>query len=148
MQITNYMVTHSVLANRAGGFVKLTPRYYFDNIESILPHLVNEDNVFFYYYPFPIKKIKRFVMSIFYKCSLEFYRMNIFPAMNEHDKNTEGLLESVFYRRIQLLKHTALYVDYPHFSGVSGTTGKQIRNQYYLFRKVCSHLGLLAYRIT
>lgn len=146
MQITNYMVTHSKIVNKAGGFVKLTPRYYFDNIKDIIPRIENEKNVFFFYYPFPVRKLKKFVMSIFYKTSLEFYKKNIQNSITKHSKSLSGLMESVLYSEIIKLKKEPLYIPFPHFSGISGTTGKRIMNQYFIFRYFCSKFGLVAYR--
>lgn len=146
MQITNYMVENSELVKKAGGFVKLTPRYFFDNIDEILPKISNEENVFFYYYPFPIRNLKAFVMSIFYKTSLEFYKKNIMNSITKHSKDVSGLMESVLYQQLSPLKKESLYLPFPYFSGISGTTGKKIRNQYIVFRNICSRLGLIAYR--
>lgn len=145
MQITNYMVEHSQLVNKAGGFVKLTPRYFFDNIEWILPLIQYEENVFFYYYPCPVRMIKKFVMTIFYKTSLAFYKKNLRNVMHRHSKDTSGLLESIFYYQLRGLPKKRIKVTYPYFSGVSGTTGKNIRNQYVLMRTICSKLGLMVY---
>ncbi|MDV3752651.1 hypothetical protein [Elizabethkingia anophelis] len=145
MQITNYMVEYSELVKKAGGFVKLTPRYFFDNLENIFHIIDQHPNIFFFYYPSPIRNIKPFVMSIFYKVSLDFYKENIEKSIQFHNKKTSGYMESVLYR--QLIKKTkkGIRVAYPHFSGTSGTTGKSIRNQYVFLRNICSKLGFMAY---
>lgn len=145
MQITNYMVAHSKLVNNAGGFVKLTPRYFFDNIDSIFPVINRYDNVFFFYYPEPVRKIKTFIMSIFYKTSLEFYKKNIENSINFHSKDISGYMESVLYKQLVNTNKKGIKVSYPYFSGTSGTTGKGIRNQYVILRNVCSRLGMMAY---
>ncbi len=145
MQITNFMTKHSELVKRAGGFVKLTPRYYFDNIDEVFP-IVNEyDNVFFFYYPEPVRNIKKFVMSIFYKTSLDFYNRNLKDSIVYHNKEVSGYMESVLYRQLRYLPKKSIYVSYPHFSGTSGTTGKSIQNQYVIFRNICSKIGTMAY---
>lgn len=146
MQITNYMVEHSELVKRAGGFVKLTPRYFFDNIEAILPELSEEENVFYYYYPFPIRCIKTYMMSIFYKTSLSFYKKHIMNTIHKHSKDVSGLMETVLYNQLNPLQKESLNLEFPHFSGISGTTGKEIKNQYYTFRNLCSKSGFLGYR--
>lgn len=145
MQITNFMVEHSELVNKAGGFVKLTPRYFFDNLDDIFPAIKQHENVFFFYYPEPVRRMKRFVMSIFYKSSLKFYNQNIKNSIQFHSKEVSGYMESVLYQQLINQKKKSIFVSYPHFSGTSGTTGKSIQNQYKLFRNVCSKLGLMAY---
>lgn len=146
MQITNYMVNHSVLVNNSGGFVKITPRYFFDNIDKILPILNNEKTFFFFYYPFPLRNIKKFTMSIFYKTSLEFYKENIENSIKFHNKGVSGLMESVLYQQLTGLNKTPIMIDFPYFSGISGTSGKKIRNQYFTFRNFCSRVGLMGYK--
>ena len=145
MQITNYLVDNSRLVKEAGGFVKLTPRYIFDNIDSILSVVKENKNVFFFYYPPLLRRIKPFVMTIFYKTSIEFYKANIEQSLNEHDKNIKGYAESIFYRHIITLKKHGIKCPYPYFSGISGTTGKRIKNQYVVFRNFCSRIGILGY---
>ena len=145
MQITNFMIQNSVLVNNAGGFVKLTPRYFFYNIEKIMPILNQEKIVFFFYYPFIIRNFKKYTLSIFYKTTIDFYKTNILESIIYHSKDTSGLMESVLYRQIKGLNKKSIKVSFPYFSGISGTTGKKIRNQYYFFRNICSKLGLMAY---
>lgn len=145
MQITNYMVKNSKLANAAGGFVKLTPRYYFDNIDLIMPQINNKSNIFFFYYPYIVKSIKPFVCTIFYKTTIEFYKTHFENSICEHSTEIKGYAESVFYRNIVNLDKSSVYVEFPHFSGLAGTTGKQILNQYFQFRNICSKLGLMCY---
>lgn len=145
MQITNYMVENSKLVNQAGGFVKLTPRYFFDNIEKIMPILNQEKIVFFFYYPFLIRNIKKYTLSIFYKTTLDFYKTNISESIDYHSKDTYGLMESILFKQIIGLNKKSIKVSFPFFSGISGTTGKKIRNQYYFFRNTCSKFGLMAY---
>ncbi|WP_210151336.1 hypothetical protein [Chryseobacterium scophthalmum] len=145
MQITNYMVQHSELVRNAGGFVKLTPRYFFDNIDDILPVINQFSNVFFFYYPSPLRKMKTYMMSIFYKTSLDFYKKNIEDSIQFHNKDVSGYMESVLYKQLMNVDKKPISVSYPHFSGTSGTTGKSIRNQYVLFRNICSKLGMMAY---
>lgn len=146
MQITNFMVENSRLVKEAGGFVKLTPRYFFDNIDEVLPKIKKFENVFFFYYPPIIRKIKPFVMTILYKTSLEFYNRQIRESLSEHNKSISGYAESVFYRQIIKLSKNGIKVDFPKFSGTSGTTGKKIKNQYMFFRKRFSSIGMLCYR--
>ena len=145
MQITNFMVENSKLVNKAGGFIKLTPRYFFDNIEKIIPILNQEKIVFFFYYPFLIRNFKKYTLSIFYKTTIDFYKTNIFESIVYHSKDTSGLMESVLFRQIIGLNKKSIKVPFPFFLGISGTTGKKIRNQYYFFRNVCSKFGLMAY---
>lgn len=145
MQITNYMVENSELVKKAGGFVKLTPRYYFDNIEQVLPVINQFDNVFFYYYPEPVRKIKPFLVSIFYKTSLDFYNKHLKSSIEEHSKEVSGFMESVMYRRVNMLNKKGIATSFPHFSGTQGTTGRSIRNQYYFLRNLSAKLGLMVY---
>lgn len=145
MQITNYMIQNSKLVNEAGGFVKITPRYFFKNINSILPFISNKSNVFFFYYPPIVRRIKPFVCTIFYKTSIKFYKENFENTLNQHNKQLSGYAESVFYRNIINLNKSKLCVDYPFFYGLAGTTGKQILNQYYQIRNFLSKNGLMCY---
>lgn len=145
MQITNYMVENSKLVNEYGGFVKLTPRYYFDNMKDVFPKINDFQNVFFYYYPEPVRKIKPFLVSIFYKTSLEFYNNHLKNSLEEHSKEIDGYMESVMYKRVNQLNKRKINSPFPHFSGTQGTTGKPIKNQYFFLRNICSKLGLMAY---
>ncbi|MDV2446957.1 hypothetical protein CMU93_05500 [Elizabethkingia anophelis] len=145
MQITNYMIEHSELVKKAGGFVKLTPRYFFDNLEEIFQIINKYTNIFFFYYPSPIRSIKPFIMSIFYKVSLDFYKENIEKSIQFHNKDVSGYMESVLYKQLIKKAKKGIRVNYPHFSGTSGTTGKNIRNQYVFLRSICAKLGLMAY---
>ena len=73
-------------------------------------------------------------------------RSMYFYIKNQHSKDVSGLMESVLYQQLSPLKKESLYLPFPYFSGISGTTGKKIRNQYIVFRNICSRLGLIAYR--
>jgi len=145
MQITNYMIANSILVKEAGGFTKISPRYLINNIDVIMPIIYNKVNVFFFYHPPIIRTLRTYVCTIFYKTSLEFYKKNLEDSINECNEEENGFLESVFYRRLINLKKTSLFVSFPIFSGIAGTTGKGIYNGYFKFRNVLTQVGLMCY---
>ena len=110
-----------------------------------MPILNQEKIVFFFYYPFPVRNFKKFALSIFYKTTIDFYKTNIFESIVYHSKDTSGLMESVLFKQVIGLNKKAIKVPFPFFSGISGTTGKKIRNQYYFLRNICSKFGFMAY---
>lgn len=145
MQITNYMIANSILVKEAGGFTKISPRYLIDNIDVIIPIIYNKVNVFFFYHPPIIRALKTYVCTIFYKTSLEFYKNNLEDSINDCNETESGFLESIFYRRLVNLKKISVFVSFPCFSGVAGTTGKSIYNGYFKIRNVLSKVGYMCY---
>jgi len=145
MQITNYMINNSVLAKEAGGFIKISPRYLFDNIDDIMPAIYNKENVFYFYHPPIIRTMKTFVCTIFYKTSLDFYKKNIEKGIRDCNLGVSGYLESIFYQRLNGIKKTSICINFPHFSGIAGTTGKSISNRFFKLRNGLSKMGLLCY---
>lgn len=145
MQITNYMVSNSILVKKAKGFTKITPRYFLDNIDEIIPKIYNKKNIFYLYEPSIIPNKNKFVCTIFYKTSVDFYKKYLAESIHECQKNPHGMLEAIFYRKLSKIKKTSVYTEFPHFSGLAGTTGKNIKNRYYFARNIFSKLGLLCY---
>lgn len=145
MQITNYMVNNSKLAKEAGGFIKITPRYFLDNIDALMPVINNKTNVFYFYYPPLIRLIKPFVCTIVYKTSINFYKSFLEESICEHTTAINGYAESVFYKRLINLNKSRIKIEFPHFSGLAGTTGKSINNQYYKLRNILAKLGYICY---
>lgn len=145
MQITNYMIANSILVKEAGGFTKISPRYLIDNIDVIMPIIYNKVNVFFFYHPPIIRILKTYVCTIFYKTSLEFYKNNLEDSINDCDEQKKEFLESVFYSRLINLNKTSVFVNFPYFSGVAGTTGKGIYNGYFKLRNLFTQIGFMCY---
>ena len=145
IQITNYMLENSRLVKEAGGFYKLSPRYFLENIDSILPKIINFNNFFYYYHPLVVREYKSFVCTAFYKMSVEFYREHFSDCISDCSLDVEGYLETVFFRRLNKLNKTSSYIEFPFFSGIGGTLGKPMKNRFYYFRNVMSRSGLLAY---
>lgn len=145
MQITNYMVKNSILAKEAGGFIKITPRYFLDNIDTIMPIIQDRSNVFYFYHPPLIRRNRSFVCTIFYKTSIDFYKSFLEESIHENTTEICGYTESVFYNRLIIQKKSSVYIDFPHFSGIAGTTGKNINNQYYTYRNIFAKIGLMCY---
>lgn len=143
-QITDYMLKNSRLVNSAGGFYKLSSRYFLENFEMVLSTIVNCNNVFFYYHPSLLRKYRPFVCTAFYKSSIEFYNKNIRERTGECNQTVHGQLESVFYRSLAGLKYSSLKSEFPYFSCISGTTGELMTNRYFRIRNALSKSGLLA----
>lgn len=145
MQIINYTVTNSVLIKKAGGFTKITPRYVLNNIDKIMPNICNEKNIFYFYEPSIIPNKNKFVCTIFFKSSLEFYKKYLENSILECEKETHGILESIFYRKLSKIKTKRIFVEFPHFKGIASTTGNNIKNRYFFARNISSKSGLLCY---
>lgn len=145
MQITNYMVKNSILAKEAGGFIKITPRYFLDNIDTIMPIIQDKSNVFYFYHPPLIRMKKSFACTIFYKTSIEFYKSFLEDSIHENTTEISGYTESVFYNRLISMNKSSVHIDFPHFSGIAGTTGKNISNQYYTYRNIFAKAGFMCY---
>lgn len=142
-QTVDYAVHNSKIINQAGGFYKLTPRYHFENIENIIVNF-KQKNIFYHYNTWPINIRSPFVMTIFYKCSLDFYREIMSGAIDDCSNDVRGYIESVYYRLLKKEKSERIYIEYPFFTGIAGTTGGQISNDYYLLRNYASKFGFLA----
>jgi hypothetical protein len=145
MQITNFMISNSVLVKNAGGFTKISPRYIFDNIDEVMPIINNKKNIFYYYHPPFVREIFSFVCTIFYKTSIEFYKEHLENSIEECNNDVSGFLESVFFRKLQNINKTAICSEFPHWSGLAGTTGKSIYNNHFKIRNSLCQIGLLAY---
>jgi len=145
MQITNYMVRNSALAKEAGGFIKITPRYFLDNIDIIMPIIDDKSNVFYFFHPPLIRRFKSFANTIFYKTSIDFYNAFLADSIHENTTNLSGYTESVFYNRLINLEKSRVHIEFPHFSGIAGTTGKSINNQYYKLRNILAKAGYMCY---
>jgi hypothetical protein len=145
MQITNYMVKKSILVKEAGGFTKISPRYIINNIDFMMKLIHNRANVFFFYHPPIIRKLKPYVCTIFYKTSLDFYEKYLKDSIKDCNEQKSDFLESVFFRRLINLKKVSIFVPFPLFSGVAGTTGKGIYNGYFILRNMLAKTGLMCY---
>jgi hypothetical protein len=145
VQITNFMVKNSKFVKFYGGFYKLSGRYNIKNLGLILEKIKNQENVFFYYHPFPIRKIKASCCTIFYKCSLKFYLKYLYNAIQECSTEKNGFLEYVFFRKIHRLNTKKIKVNFPFFEGIAGTTAKPIENRYFTIRNILSRVGLICF---
>lgn len=145
VQITNYMLENSQLVSESGGFYKLSPRWFLDNVDSIFPEIRNLDNVFYYFHPPVIRNFHSFVCTSFYKTSVEFYKKHFADCISECGLDVDGYLETVFFRRLSKLNKTRINVEFPFFSGIGGSLGIPIKNRFYYMRNQMSKAGLLAY---
>jgi hypothetical protein len=110
-----------------------------------MPVIYDKKNVFYYYHPLFIRNIKTFVCTIFYKTSIDFYRNNLENGIYDCNLEKSGYLESVFCKKLAGLNKTSISVDFPHFSGIAGTTGKGIANRFFKMRTMFSRCRLLCY---
>ena len=142
MQITDYAIKNSTFIRGAGGFFKISGRYTVKNLKDVISRTETYRSFFYRYNPSFFGENKRFVCTIFYKCSLDFYKDKIAQGIFECSDNPKGFLEAVFYRRTTGLSLQAISC-FPWFSGIGGTHGKATSNKYYRVRKFLSMLGFL-----
>ena len=148
MQITNFMISNSLLVKNAGGFTKISPRYFFDNVDEVMSKIYNKKNIFYYYHPPFVRKIFSFVCTIFYKTSIEFYKEYLENSIEECNNDVSGYLESVFFRKLSNIDKTAIFCEFPHWSGIAGTSGKSLYNNHFKIRNTLCQLGFLAYEFS
>ena len=148
MQITNFMISNSLLVKNAGGFTKISPRYFFDNIDEVMSKIYNKKNIFYYYHPPFVREIFSFVSTIFYKTSIEFYKEHLENSIEECNNDVSGFLESVFFRKLRNIDKAAICSEFPHWSGIAGTSGKSLYNNHFKIRNTLSQLGFLAYEFS
>lgn len=143
-QIVEYALTNSKFIGNSGGFYKLSPRYMFINAKQVVSKM-DQSNIFFQYNPKSLFFLNHFVMTIFYKTSVEFYKENLAICIETCAHSQEGFLETLFYNKLIVMRENKMYLPFPKFHGVAGTTGREIANNYYLARNCFSHLGRLAF---
>ena len=142
--LIEYAIAKSKLIRSSGGFFKLTPRYFFENIDCIFSR-VTCDNLFFGYNPWPINYLSPFICTIFYKVTLDFYSSCLAGSISECSHDRDGYLESVFFRRLATRSKEKEFLPFPRFSGIAGTTAAPIKNRYHKLRDIASRAGFLAY---
>ena len=145
MLITNYMIKNSKLVNEFGSFVKISGRYNFDNASDVIPKIASLSTFFLNDHPFILRNHYPFTSTIMYKTSVEFFNEHLADCGSECSKDITGFLESIFFRRLHVLKRRSVSVPYPCFSGLSGVTAGPIIHQHLQKRRILSSLGFLGF---
>ena len=120
---------------------------FIQNISEIINKIDNNSNVFYFSQPLFMIKKHKYVDTIFYKCTTNFFNKNLKHSLNECNYNEEGFLEAVYFKRLINLKKEKIKSSYPFYKGIAGTTGKKIINNKYLLRNFLSKTGFLCYEL-
>lgn len=145
LEIVFYALKHAELIKRYGSFTKISGRYSITNLPQIMAKLGRLNNFFYFDNPVRFNFGKRYVCTIIYRSEVDFFLENFRDSMIESSYAKEGILESIFYRRLAGLKKTSLRVPFPYYTGISGVTGKTIVNSRYFIRSILSRLGILCH---
>lgn len=145
LQIMYHAIQNSKLIKESGGFYKISGRYSIKNLKAIVRSIDRFDNVFYFDNPPSIGLGGRFVATIFYKAQNDFFLKHFGDASADCGYHTDGFLEAIFYRRLVKLKKRRCFPPFPHYEGVSGTTGKDLVNRRFFVRNLMSRLGGLCY---
>lgn len=109
------------LASPKQTFYKVTGRIFIKNINKILENS-KKDNYFF-------SVGKKHCVTLFFKCSVEFYKKNLFGAGKECNERKSIHLENVFYDKLIMHKKIlSCFVEYPLYEGSSGTNNEIYKN--------------------
>lgn len=146
LQIMNFAVEYSDLLKSNSTFFKLSARYKIVNIKQIMQKLEGVDNVFFFDNLSFIPKKYKYTSTIFYKTTVEFYQENFSEALYRCSNEPEGYLESVYYNILAGRKKRSMYVQFPYYEGIAGTTASAIKNRRYIIKNLLSQVGLLSFR--
>jgi hypothetical protein len=145
LQIIRHAMKTSSSIRQFGGFYKLSGRYGISNLDRIVMQFEKGDNLFYFDNPPFLPLGGRFVSTIFYKSSLDFFERHFVGAELECSYEQDGYLEAIFYRRLVNLNRKRERVPFPYYEGISGTTGKPLVNRRFVIRDFASRLGLLCF---
>jgi len=146
MEIVNFALVNSRIINASNGFYKISGRYFIKNLKKIIYEIDSFDNVFFLDNPLFINKNREFVSTIFYKVNKEFYSNNLSSLISKCNVGKDGFLEHIYYKAINDFRHNPIFVEFPLYDAISGTTGKKAVNRFYILRNLLSKSGILCFQ--
>lgn len=145
MQIMKFAFRNSKSISQSEAFFKISGRYTITNLNVIIPALDRCKNVFFYDNPAIVSNDRKWVSSIFFKVTPEFYMKHLLDSDLYCGHDTFGYLERVYYNKLAMLKASSIRVAFPYFHAISGTTGLPAKNKWHFVRSVLCHLGFLCF---
>jgi hypothetical protein len=121
-EIIDYALRHSKhLEKPEQTFYKITGRIFVKNINKLL----KKSNKEIYFFSVG----KNHCVTLFFKCSVGFYRKNLFGAGKECDEFKGIHLENVFFNRLVKNKNLISRMsEYPLYEGISGTNSTPYKN--------------------
>lgn len=121
-EIIEYAIAHSKLIKESWAFIKITWRYWCDNINQIIHGAQHKDTCFSKLMPTsPIKLDTKAINTALFKTSVSFFNKVLLWAWHDVDDPNILFLEHVYYERLKkYAKKIAPLPQYPRMRWITG----------------------------
>lgn len=124
-EIIEYAIKNSNLIKKSGGFIKITWRYWCQNINTIIHWAKEKDICFSKLMPVSLLKLDtRAVNTAIFKTTVSFFNEILLGAGQDVDDTKIIFLEHVYFNRLKnVSKRIYPLPEYPKMRGITGQWG-------------------------